>query len=487
MKRCQLFPFLIALLVFSSCKKDFMELNKNPNTLERALPKTLLAPALTEIVKFNAKQAESFGNELMQVHIDMGGSNAKPYRYDIPTSLAIAPYNSWFLQIPNFRDIYSGALYRLGIDSLGHNKTYMAISLICEAWVMSLITDTYGDVPFTEAGQAKEQKFLPKFDSQESIYLGLFAKLEEANTLLKTNADFPVDEQAADPLYKGVALKWRKFGNSLYLRLLLRASAKSVSNAPAKISAIVLNTTDYPLIDNNDASAILRWTGTVPYDSPFATTKTAAWNTRGYTNFFINNLKLWNDPRLAKWVKKDANNQYTGVPSGFLPSDNPPKGSSRPNTLQTEPLLGNMLNYSEVQFMLAEAAARGWITGAAKTYYENGITSHMTLWGLTLPTGYLSSAPIAWKDTDNLEAKLEKIHLQKYYSLFFTDFQSWFEYRRTGHPILPQGNGLLNNGLMPARLMYPVYLQSSNGANLRDAITRQGPDDINTKVWWQKP
>ncbi|WP_431213687.1 SusD/RagB family nutrient-binding outer membrane lipoprotein [Puia sp. P3] len=63
----------------------------------------------------------------------------------------------------------------------------------------------------------------------------------------------------------------------------------------------------------------------------------------------------------------------------------------------------------------------------------------------------------------------------------------WFEYRRTGHPALPKGPGLKNGGVMPARLAYPVYVQSTNPTNYKLAVAAQGPDLISTQVWWQKP
>jgi hypothetical protein len=82
---------------------------------------------------------------------------------------------------------------------------------------------------------------------------------------------------------------------------------------------------------------------------------------------------------------------------------------------------------------------------------------------------------------------MEMIHLQKYYALFMTDLQQWFEYRRTGHPLLPKGPGLENGGIMPARLVYPVYVQAANPVNYKAAVAAQGPDEIFTNVWWQRP
>ena len=130
---------------------------------------------------------------------------------------------------------------------------------------------------------------------------------------------------------------------------------------------------------------------------------------------------------------------------------------------------------------------KGYYNGNPKTSYENGVTNAITFWGLTVPTGHLAKPGIAWVDTETTAQKLEKIITQKYFTLFFTDFQSWFEYRRTGYPVLPMGPGVQNGGEMPSRLKYPVLVQSLNQTNYQAAVQAMGGDDINIKVWWQKP
>lgn len=473
------------LLLVTACKKDFIELNTNPNISEFALPQTLLAPALTNVVKSNLNFNQNINNELMQVHISMGDVEGRIFRYDIRANISTAPYNSWFIELNNFRDLYKSGSERFKIKNENSSKTYMGIALICDVWVTSLLTDTYGDVPYFEASKAKEQLFLPKFDKQEDIYKDLFKKLEEANTLLALDANLPADQLVADPLFSGNALNWRKFGNSLYLRLLLRISKKDPESINKITEIIQDNAANYPVINANAESAILKWTGTIPYDSPFATTRDADWGEKKYTEFFINNLLIWNDPRIVKWATK-SDGSYGGIPGGYPIGVIPEAKSARLSNLRTEPLTGNILNYSEVQFILAEASARNWISGTAKTYYEKGISSSIELWGYTASAEYLKAPDIAWNEAGGLENKLEQIHQQKYYAMIFTDLQQWFEQRRTGHPILPQGAGHLNNGEMPSRLYYPVYLYSTNKANLDIAIAAQGPDMINTKVWWQR-
>ncbi|SFQ80925.1 SusD/RagB family nutrient-binding outer membrane lipoprotein [Hymenobacter arizonensis] len=467
-----------------ACTDGFEELNVNPNQNPNVLPETLLAPALTDLVKRNMDRAHRITNELMQVHVARVDGD-EFHRYVIRPAEADFLWNGWYTQLTDFRDMYASA-------AATQSSTFMGIARICEVWTFSLLTDTFGDVPYAEALQGRAGLLQPKFDRQEDIYRDLFAKLEEANELLKTNVNLTASQAQLDPIYQGNALQWRKFGNSLYLRLLLRVSQRTDAVArglspQAKLRELVnTNAADYPLIASNAESAILRWTGTAPYQSPFQTWRTAdfsSFNSMG--EFFINNLVEWNDPRLGKWATL-SNGTYEGIPSGYPATQIPAAKSTYPAALMTEPLLGNMLNYPEVQLLLAEAALRGWISGDAKTFYETGATNGITLWGLAVPPGFLTNADVKWEPGSNFDTKLDQIHLQKYYALFFTDFQQWFEYRRTGHPVLPLGPGLQNNRQMPARINYPLYVQSLNQVNYQAAVADQGPDNVNTKVWWQQ-
>jgi hypothetical protein len=488
MKALKLLTYALLLATtlgtFTACTKGFEELNVNPNQNPNVIPETLLAPALTGIVKNNMDRNMRITNELMQVHVARTDGD-EFHRYVIRSAEADNLWNNWYTQLTDFRDMYTSA-------TAVKSSTFMAIARICEVWTFSLLTDTFGDVPYSEAIQGRAGILQPKFDRQEDIYRDLFAKLEEANDLLKTNVNLSADQAQLDPLFQGNALKWRKFGNSLYLRLLMRVSNRTDAIAPgglspqAKLRDLVnTNAGNYPLIASNAESAILRWTGTAPYQSPFQTWRTADFNAfNSMSEFFINNLVSWNDPRLARWATI-SNGTYEGIPSGYVPGQIPAAKSTYPTALMTEPLLGNILNYPEVQLLLAEAALRGWITGDAKTYYETGATNGITLWNLAVPSGFLTNPDVQWSTTSTTATKLDQIHVQKYYALFCTDFQQWYEYRRTGHPVLPIGPGVRNNRQMPARINYPVYVQSLNQVNYQAAVADQGADDINTKVWWQ--
>ena len=482
MKRINIFSALLLLLTvvsMLSCTKDFKEMNTDPNRAPAALPEALLAPALYDVVTRNQTRAIRLNNELMQVHVTTINSD-EIHRYVIRPAESDYMWNNWYLQRTNFMNMYEAA------EKLGR-KSYMGIARILDVWVSSQITDMFGDVPYSEANRGREAIYQPKFDAQKDIYTDLFAKLEEANNLLAANQALSTDQKALDPLYAGDIALWRRFGNSLYLRLLLRVSGKPEMNAADKIKEIVeTNSANYPIFTSNEHSAILRFTTTPPYVSAFYTYRDFDFNgDNGLSQFFINNLNEWGDPRRDKWATKVGAN-FEGVPSGYPVGQVPERRSAYLAALKNEPLLGNILNYAEVQFILAEAALKGFISGDPKAYYEKGIEAAITMWNVPMPADYLTREGVRWEEAVNFDAQMGLIHVQKYYSLFFTAFQHWHEYRRTGHPVLPRGEGLQNNGLMPSRFKYPVYVQSLNQANYNAAVAAMGGDDINTKVWWNK-
>ncbi|WP_343669321.1 SusD/RagB family nutrient-binding outer membrane lipoprotein [Chitinophaga sp.] len=493
------FTYILLLGIFlSSCTKNFQETNTNPNGTPTALPQQLLAPALVNTLTYNMLRNRNFNNELMQVTVNISDAEGQVFRYDYRSTWSDYLYNGLYSELTNYKDIYT-----IASDALNYNKSYMGISLICQSWIYSILTDTYGDIPYFQSNLAKDSLiYEPRFDAQQDIYLDIFKKLDTANTLLSAGTAITA---ASDPVYNGDVAKWRKFGNSLYLRLLLRVSAKSDS-AIAKIKDIVeTSKSNYPIMTSNDESAILRWTGVGPYSSPYLSVREQDFRTPGIASFFIDNLSQWNDPRIDiptygtggfnRWGIAPYSGTYQGVPSGYAPGENPVKkcyfySNTSAVSLMTEPMTGMMMNYAELEFILAEAAAKGWISGSAETYYNTGALNSITQWIPTWPisiTTWLAAADIEWLNDETLDQKMEKIHKQKYYALFLTDMQQWFEYRRTGHPYLPKGAGLRNNGVMPARMTYPVYVQSTNPTNYKLAVASQGPDEISTQVWWQKP
>lgn len=508
------FFLLFSASILSSCDKGFEKTNTDPIGTPTSTPNQLLAPALVNVLSANMSRNRSFNNELMQITVDISDADGKVFRYDVRRNWSDYLWSTWYPQITNLKDIYT-----IAGEPANLNKSYQGISLITQTWVYALLTDTYGDIPYSEANMGKEGNLQPAYDRQKDIYLDMFKKLEEANTLL---AEGTAIVPTGDPVFKGDVSKWRKFGNSLYLRLLLRISGKSEVSATviAKIKEMVdTSPGKYPVMSSNDDTAKILWNGTnsstAVFSSPFMATRPVDFRTPAITSFFIDNLTNWASPLInptlgkngiGRWGIAPVAGSFIGVPSGFdigvgitKKSYFYSEGQNTGHTLQTDPYTGIIMNCAEVNFILAEAAAKGWISGSAETYYSKGIFYGINYWlpswasGISDPKfiDYITKADIDWNDTLPLDAatgasKMEMIQLQKYYATFLVDLQQWFEYRRTAHPILVKGTGLSNGGVMPARLAYPVISQSANPTGYKNAIAAQGPDEIFTQVWWQK-
>jgi hypothetical protein len=133
-----------------------------------------------------------------------------------------------------------------------------------------------------------------------------------------------------------------------------------------------------------------------------------------------------------------------------------------------------------VEFIRAEAILRGYAAGSAQAAYENGVKASITYWGAAVPGDFFTRSGIAYNGS------LEQVLTQKYFGLFFNDMQQWFEYRRTGFPVIPRGSGIAAGVNMPARFKFPIIVQTVNAANYQEVVKNMGGDDSSVKVWWQK-
>ncbi|MBS1565484.1 MAG: SusD/RagB family nutrient-binding outer membrane lipoprotein, partial [Bacteroidetes bacterium] len=242
---------LLMTVTAFSCTKNFTELNQNPNQASVAAPETLLGPALYDVLNTNLVRCHRLNNDLMQVSVFMAETR-EFHRYVIRPTESDAMWNGWYLELTNFRDMYKSAA------AINH-KSYMGIALIMDAWVSSMITDMFGDVSYFQSNMGKEQVLTPAFDKQKDIYADLYKKLDSANTLLAANVALTDQQKSLDILYQGDVTKWRKLGNSLYLRLLMRMADKPEMQVGAKINDILVTSkANYPVFTSNTESAVLR-------------------------------------------------------------------------------------------------------------------------------------------------------------------------------------------------------------------------------------
>ncbi|GAB3276958.1 SusD/RagB family nutrient-binding outer membrane lipoprotein [Larkinella harenae] len=486
---------LIGLLVLGSltaCTDGFEDLNTDPNRPKEITPGVMLGQLQYRIVNSTISASRNFTHELMQVdapRASAGGGGL--HRYVVNPGAGV--WNNFYGYLTDIEDIYKIA------DRLGENN-YKAIALVYKSWAYSILTDLYGDVPYSQAIQAESGVFKPSFDKQKDIYVQVLKDLETANKLFdETKAltyagDMVFNANAVSGGKNPGLLKWKKFANSLRLRLLLRLSKRD-GELPIReqITALLNDPTGQPLMSSTADDAIFRYPGTFPYYNPYYNARQVDWRDGNYfTKFFLDKLNANNDPRRTAWcspVVVNGTNQFVGIESGYPTNLEYAVGrnSSYADALKTLPQLGVMMPYAEVEFMKAELALKGFPTGkSVQAHYEAGIAASMTQWGVTLPQGFLQQPGIAYNATAPVEKQLEQVMLQKYYAYFFVDYQAWFEKRRTGYPVLPRGAGIPAENTFPVRVPYPTYLQSLNPEGLATAVKAMGGDDSNIRVWWDR-
>jgi len=459
----------MALLVFSACTEDFDAINTNPNNPENASEALLLPTAIFDLTNIMVNETYGFGDIIGQYGARYEFNDLDIYRWQSDDRF----WSPMYAILQNVKDIKE-------IAQENGNANYEAVALILESYIYSVITDTYGDVPMSEANRTKEGIITPVYDAQQDIYTRIFDKLETANTIINMS-----EAISGDLLYNGNMLQWKKFANSLRLRLLMRIS--DVQNVTNDMNSIVSNPSKYPIFESNSDNAIYEFSGSLPNVSQVA----LPGGGRDYdyyllipTTHFINLLNTNNDPRLELWVspKAGTNDRTLGVAPGQALSDiGRPADFSRRSTAFYESatlIQGIFMTYSEVNFLLAEASEKGYITGAAKGYYDTAVAASFEQWKVPMPANFLTT-------TVPYDAATDRLYEQKWLALYHTGIEPWFDWKRTGKPSFIQaGPGNLNGNKVPVRLRYPSLEQSVNKANYDAASSAMGGDDINSSSWW---
>ena len=459
--------FVLLLCVTISCTNQFEEINTNKNQPTTAQPKTMLPNVIFNLANENVSNAFDFGDVLAQY-----GGNFEYNELDVYNWGASNRFWNNYKWLNDINDIKRQAI-------LLDDKNYQAISLILESVVISVITDTYGNVPYSDASRGEEGILKPVYDSQEQIYTKIFENLTTANAIIETSKTVE-----GDLLFSGSMIKWKKFCNSLHVRLLMRVSNKiSVST---KLTEIISNPTTYPLFESNSDNANYKYTGIFPNISPMSDgiNRLYGYNIVMPSTHIVNTLITNNDPRLAEWIDPIAGTtNHRGVQPGLLLADigEPTVYSRRAEAYfyNKTKISSIFMTYSELNFLLAEARQRNLIaTGTAQGYYNIAVAASFNQWNVVIPADYLTT-------TAPYSATNDVLYTQKWLALYHTGIESWIDWKRTGKPSFIQaGPGARNNGLVPRRVMYPSIEQSVNAENNSAAIGIIGGDNINTKIWW---
>ena len=355
------------------------------------------------------------------------------------------------------------------------NKKAMVDILTCYSF--SVLVDTFGDVPYTEALDIIAHP-LPKYDDAKTIYKDLLARLTADAALLNSAESFG----EADLIYGGDALKWKLFANSLRLRLAINMADVDLPYSTAQVTAALAS----GVIMSNADNTNLNYLSLQPNANPlYADLVVSGRNDFVPANTLINKMNTNLDPRRAKYFTLKGL-VYVG---GIYGSGNSFTNFSKINPTIADPTFpGTIFDYTEVEFLLAEASARGMaVSGTPATHYKAAITASMENWGVDAASTatYLAQPAVAYATAAGTWQ--QKIGEQAWYGLYNRGFESWTSYRRLDFPVL-LAPAAAYNGLtaVPKRYSYPAREQTLNATNVNAAITAIGGNTLLTKVFWDK-
>ncbi len=512
----------LAFILNLSCDGDLDGVNDNPNEPEIVPTYTLFNSAVKEFM--DTTRDEWFSGRIALPWVQYWAQTAytEESRYQFREGSNKDGYGDMYKVAEDLRKIIiynTDETTKVEMSVYGNNHNQIAAARILLAYIFQQLTDVYGAVPYYSYGNPNENfqglNILnykkPVFTSQEAIYTDLLKELKEASDMIDVNE---MVFSQGDQIYGGDPVKWKKFANSLRMRVAVRmGNTTEIANAIAE-----------GVFESNEDNAALIYMATDTNASPmyraffvdnradFAVSNTFVDLLKGETGTFSGIV----DPRLFQYAtpksvqmffneekpevpsieKKDY--EVTSDPADYVGAPIAYEDTEEVNDTEYSYASGYQVlkqDYTEVFMEYAEVAFiksehMGWDQGE----YENGIRASMERWEVdaTDINKYISSVP---------EADEQNVMTQKYIALYMQPYEAWAEYRRTGYPntlLLPNQSSTLPDGTaytfdplvdyltdLPTRLPYPTDLQNLNPDNWRTAVDAIGGEDrMDVKLTW---
>jgi len=464
----------ILALSLGSCKDQLSSINKNPNEAENPQPDYLLTGAIKNTADTYWGTTNNMNSSLLFIQHWAKIQYTDPDRYIFTNNDLQELWNNGYTKgITNLNKVISIA------DAQG-NTNYRGVAKVLRSWIFSLLTDAYGDIPYSQAIQISTY-INPAYDTQRNVYLGILNDLKSAQLDLNVNGK----AIGGDILYSGSISSWKKFANSLRLRIALRIADREPEISKTVLAEITAEGIGY--ISTQTETARLVYSSS-PNQNPISN----LFDTRDdyrISKTIVDKLRSLNDPRLPVFASptKDATAlTYVGVANGLLTGDAANLGltkTSKPGTYFLAPSApAVIISYAEVLFDRAEAAARGFTTEDAAALYKQAVTESLRQYAIAEGdiSTYTQSAAVQYDASDFRKS----IGNQKWIALFGQGLEAFAEWRRLDYPVLSPAVAGTLYGQLPVRFIYPGTEQSLNGANYKAAVAHQGTDVLTTKLWF---
>lgn len=497
MKKSYISKYIVGagIIILSSCKVGG-DVNVSPNQSPSAVSGFMLTSALQAIGGINGAGAttniNSFAGELYSQYL-------AETQYTNESLFSLKQYD--------YQGYYTGPLTDLKtvitvntdpvkksqsiVTRFGSNNNQIAAARILSAFVYLTMTDRWGDIPYTQALNGAAN-FSPAFDAQKDVYAALMKELDEAQQQFDDKGNL---DATADILFGGDSGKWKRWANSLHAIMALRLSKVDPTTGRAEFAKAVAG----GLMTSNGDNATYKYLAAQTNENPYYNNYRNRYD-YAVSGLVVNTLHSLNDPRLPVYAAPTSSNTYVGLPYGTY-ADALTAYSigtrSKPGNISQIGLAVSDQNspsvwtsYAQILFTQAEAAHLGWIPGgdnAAASFYDQGVNASLTQNGVsaTDAAAYTAQATIKF----SASTAMDQIMLQKWIAGFLGNgWETWAEYRRTGLPKLldPVPGSLSPGQMIPRRQQYPQTELDQNKANYNTVIARQGPDALNTRVYWDK-
>ena len=507
---------------------DLDSLNSDPNNPEN-VPSNMLMSGAEKWAVDNVYDLWFSGRQcLLYAQYWAQRNYTEEDRYQIRESTNNNYFNYLYMGIANFQkviDLNADEATASTNSAYGANVNQIAAAKIMKVWLMNIITDTWGNVPYSEISQLEDDVLYCKYDSQKDIYDGMIAELTEAvNMIDESEPAFT----SGDVIYGGDASKWKKFGNSLKCRLAIHLS-KVDSNWKTYIQEALASGV---FEGNEDVAAFKYVSSGSDYSQFYSGTYVDGRNDFTITEQFINILKgeadvingkshPWEgtlDPRLEMYTtsatyKIDGGTVtgYNGFPYGTPSSESTAARANTPNWYNNTPMFLEpdfampLMTYAEVKFIESE------YKGFDVADYQEGVRASVEYWSAQSGVSVASSDLDAYIAAVSSNVDAEAVAVQKYIDLFLNGTEAWTEIRRTGYPeqlIRPgeketyevrDSEGYLLEtrevvftplsevkGDIIARVKYPTNESTLNGKNWTEAVSKleDGTNNYYSKMYW---
>lgn len=489
---------IAVVVLIGACKKDYLNINTNPNKPTDVLPGLVLTNALNFTGKYTTGSTNFYQYAAGWIgYWDYSGAVAafaeeRSYQFTTNYGPAVSTWDSLYHNLEDYDYVEKHA-------KASGSTFYVGIAKTMKAYDFQNLVDIFGNIPYSQA--LKSTAIIrPGYDKGQDIYEDLSRQLDTAATLFKSNIGKVTSADAAyDIMYQGNAQKWGEFANTLRLRLLLRQSeiAGRASYIAGEVTKINANGLGY-IVAGDGGAVNPGYLNSAGKQNPF-------WGNFGYSPisapvdghryyiastyglaFYQNN----NDPRLGKLyttINDGVGTTYSGSPFGptaTSPADNPVnKSAIGTGLLQSATQSQYLITDFESLFLQAEAAQRGYINGDARGLYETAVQQNFTYLGAGSAANYLATSSVASWDL-NTANTLTLIMTQKWAAMNgVNDIESWSDYRRLNIPadIPISTNPAATTRKVPVRLLYP---QSEYNYNPDNVLAQGTINQFTSRIFW---